>query len=222
VERSNGLHRPLALAAIYSGFQGLVGARRARRWLAAQSLRLAPGARIVDVGCGTADVLEFVPAGVAYAGFDPNRLYVERAERRYGARPDTVFLHGTSTVASDDDRFRNADVVLCVGVLHHLDDRQADGLLSFCRHALAPAGRFQGLEPAWLPTQSRLSRFVMSLDRGLAIRDLDGWRRLVANAFAVSQVTPVTHLIRIPYTYAFLDGSESCDQRPALLASPTP
>jgi SAM-dependent methyltransferase len=212
VERTNGLHRLLTLGALYSRFQRVIGARRARRWLAARSLRLAPGARIIDVGCGTAEILEFIPAGVAYAGFDPNRFYVERAAKRYGTRPDTVFLHGTSTLAARDARFRNADVVLCFGVLHHLDDRQAVNLLMFCRDALAPAGRFQGLEPAWLPAQGRLSRWVMSLDRGLAIRDLDGWRRLLDNAFAVSQATPVTDLIRIPYTYAFLDGAASRDR----------
>ena len=148
MERADGLRRLLTLAPLYAGFQNAVGARRARRWFAARALQLQPGARVIDVGCGTADILELLPQGVGYAGFDPNPAYIARASRTYAARPDTVFLHGTAAEASTDPRFGNASVVICLGVMHHLDEDQATDLLAFCRRALASHGRLRAIEPA--------------------------------------------------------------------------
>ena len=78
--------------------------------------------------------------------------------------------------------------------------------MCFCRGALAAGGRFQALEPGWLPTQSRLSRWVMSLDRGVGIRTLSEWLLVVQSAFTICTVPRKTGLIRLPYTHVFVEG----------------
>ena len=206
MERADGLRRLLSLAPFYAGFQNAVGARRAREWFAARALQLPDGARVIDIGCGTADIVDLVPRGVAYAGFDPNAAYVERAARTYAGRPDTVFLHGTAEDAARDARFTGAALVMCLGVLHHLDDQEAAAVLAFARGALRPDGRLRAIEPAWLPAQGRLSKWIMSLDRGIGIRSAAEWHRLVSRAFPGCQTTPMTGLIRLPYTHVYVDA----------------
>lgn len=206
MERADGLRRLLSLAPLYAGFQNAVGAGRARAWFAARALQLSPGARVIDMGCGTADIVELVPTGVGYAGFDPNAAYVERASRRYAGRPDTVFLQGTAADAARDPRFTGATLVMCLGVLHHLDDEEAGAALAFARDALRPGGRLRLIEPAWLPAQGPVSRWIMSLDRGIGIRSASEWHRLVAQTFPGCQTTPMTGLIRLPYTHVYVDA----------------
>jgi SAM-dependent methyltransferase len=209
VERADGLRRLLTLAPLYAGFQNAVGARRAREWFAARALRLAPGARVIDVGCGTADIIDLLPEGVGYAGFDPNPAYIARASRTYAARPNTSFLHGTAAEAARDPRFTDATVVICLGVMHHLDETQARELLKFAKRALTPEGRLRAIEPAWLPEQGSVSRWIMSLDRGIGIRSAADWHRLVEGTFPACQTTPMTGLIRLPYTHVYIDAGRS-------------
>ena len=44
------------------------------------------GAAILDVGCGTAQILRYLPEGIEYLGFDQNARYLECARNRFTAR----------------------------------------------------------------------------------------------------------------------------------------
>ena len=46
-------------------------------------LRPSIGDRILDIGCGPADLLSYLPQ-VEYIGFDANSKYISDAKRRYG------------------------------------------------------------------------------------------------------------------------------------------
>jgi len=43
------------------------------------------GDKILDIGCGTADILEYLP-NVEYLGFDMNNRYIQFALQKYGNR----------------------------------------------------------------------------------------------------------------------------------------
>ncbi|HMP52580.1 MAG TPA: hypothetical protein PKD05_13595, partial [Candidatus Melainabacteria bacterium] len=46
-----------------------------------------PGCKILDIGCGPADILEYLPDDIGeYSGFDLNQEYVNFASRRWGDR----------------------------------------------------------------------------------------------------------------------------------------
>ena len=82
----SGARHLLASPTAYDLFQTLVGARRARlRWIR-DYLKPFPGSRILDIGCGTAEVLALLPEGVDYTGFDSSPAYIDAARRRYGDR----------------------------------------------------------------------------------------------------------------------------------------
>ena len=81
-QRTTGLRRVLSSAAVYQGLQDLLGGRRFQHRLVAEFVRPPAGARLLDIGCGTAALLEHVPASVAYHGFDLSARYVAAARRR--------------------------------------------------------------------------------------------------------------------------------------------
>jgi hypothetical protein len=90
-------------------------------------------------------------------------------------------------------------------VLHHLADADARELLTVARELLRPGGIFRGVEPCFLAHQARVSRWIMGLDRGIAIRTDEQWQVLLAQVQQDSRSRIVTGLIRIPYVHILLE-----------------
>jgi SAM-dependent methyltransferase len=91
-----------------------------------EKLDLAPGARVLDVGCGKAEML--VRAVERYAakgvGIDPNRSFIEAARRN-----SRVVLHA-ATVQEIELEPGSFDAALCIGSTHAFGGyRQALGAL---------------------------------------------------------------------------------------------
>ena len=81
----NGVRRVLSAPSIYRFTQWAVGAGKLRNALVEEIIRIEPGLRIVDIGCGPADILEYLP-GVDYVGFDHSESYIASARSRFGER----------------------------------------------------------------------------------------------------------------------------------------
>ena len=105
----------------------------------------------------------------------------------------------------DDSRFRDADVVIGLGILHHLGDKEAEHCLRFAHRALKQGGRFVCFEACWVPDQGFLSRFIMSKDPGQNIRTEQMYRQLVGDVFKNVNAWVDTKPLRIPYVMIFLE-----------------
>ena len=189
--------------ALYRLFGSSVGRTRQWRIFARDYVRARPGERILDVGCGPADVLADLPDGIDYVGFDQSARYVDAARRRYGARG--AFFVGTVDHAIVD-RLGPAsfDVVIAHGLLHHLDDRQAREFFALARTALRPGGRLVTADGCFVPGQSPIARLLLALDRGRYVRSPAAYVALASTAFP----PPETHVRHdsayVPYTTVYL------------------
>jgi len=127
----------LAHPRFYSLFRRLVGRDTARTVYAREHLRVEPGQRVLDIGCGPGDILAYLPA-VHYEGYDISPEYIARARERFGER-------GAFHCRAVDDSLPvpagGFDVVIAHGLLHHLDDDEARSLFRVARRALKPGGR---------------------------------------------------------------------------------
>jgi len=74
----------LSLPAGYQLFQRMVGMESSQRTYLAEHAQPAPGEKILDIGCGPADVLERLPK-VNYTGFDISAEYILAAKQRLKA-----------------------------------------------------------------------------------------------------------------------------------------
>jgi len=207
VQDDSGIRRVLASGGIYDAVQAIAGANRARRWLAERYWRVSARMNIVDIGCGTGDVLEYLPATVRYAGFDVSDEYIAHARSRYGGRG--AFFVGTAGdfLIARPNEMTSADLVLCNGLLHHLDDAESQEVLTLAKRILAPDGRLVCFEPTFVANHPRVSRWLMSQDRGKNVRTDAEWRVLAESVFENVQTEIVVGLYRIPYMHIVIECS---------------
>lgn len=102
----------------------------------ASMLGICCGDRVLDVGCGPADILEYLPQGIDYTGFDISERYIAAAKRRYGERGKFSIMPVSQAVGQD----AVYDSVIAIGVLHHLTDDDADALFALAANVLRPGG----------------------------------------------------------------------------------
>jgi ubiquinone/menaquinone biosynthesis C-methylase UbiE len=205
MQDDSGPLRALSTGWIYSLFQNVAGARRARQWLADNVWKCSGAEKVVDLGCGTGDVLEHLPSNVRYVGIDISEDYVELARRRFGDRG--VFLVGTARtfLERDDSELMNADLMVCNGVLHHLDDEEVLDVLRLAAKILRPEGRLTCFEPTYVSHQSRFSRWIMSRDRGKNIRSEAEWNAIAETVFPGCSTRVVTGMLRLPYIHIVIE-----------------
>jgi SAM-dependent methyltransferase len=188
---------------LYSLFRRLVGRDSARAVYAREHLRLEAGERVLDLGCGPGDILQYLPA-VHYVGYDINPRYIERARRRFAGRGE---FH-CGAVHEGLESGGGYDVVIAHGILHHLDDRAAGALFRVARRALRAGGRLVTFDGCFEPAQSAAARFFLSIDRGRHVRTPEGYERLARAEFDEVRTFVRRDLIRIPYTHLIME----CDK----------
>jgi len=167
MQSDSGLLGWLKVPSIYNIFSAAVGGNVLRRSLIQNHVRPKPGDKVIDIGCGSAEVLRYLP-DVDYIGIDINAEYIAFARRTYGDK--ATFLVGDTQSFRGDPRFKDANLAMAFGLLHHLDDEEAMQCLQFAYDALQTKGRFICHEACWIPNQGALSKYVMSMDRGRIIR----------------------------------------------------
>ncbi len=202
MERNSGLQRWLNAPFLYNLFQDAIGGKAARRKFIQKHVRAKAGDKIIDLGCGPAQILAWLPE-VEYLGLDVNPAYIASAKRVHNGKG--TFVVGDTKSLWDDSRFSDADIVIGLGILHHLGDEDAAHCIQFAHRALKPAGRFVCLDACWIPKQGFLSKYIMSRDRGQNVRTEQAYRQLAAKVFKKVDAWVDTKSIRIPYITVVLE-----------------
>jgi SAM-dependent methyltransferase len=202
MEKSLPLKNILQISHVYRYFTELIGGMKVRKFWIEKYVRPWEGARLLDIGCGPADILEFLP-NVQYVGFDMNPRYISAAQKRWGFRG--TFVHQSVESISSMDTFVNFDLVTAFGVLHHLDDQQALGLISLAYRVLKSGGKFITLDGCFRDSISTMARFLLKHDRGRFIRRESEYLELVYKKFDCLKVSYDIGPLRVPYSAVVLE-----------------
>ena len=189
----------LRLPVAYQLFRQLIGGDLKR--YVAEYVKPRTGDKVLDIGCGPGDMLGALP-DVDYLGLDISPEYIDAARRRFGTAGR--FLCADIGAASIGEERGQFDIVLATGVLHHLDDERAILLFELARLALKPGGRLITYDGCYVPEQSRLTRWVLSKDRGKFVRTVEEYFRIASTCFSTVELHVRHDLLRIPYTHLIM------------------
>lgn len=205
-ERTHGLHRLVTFSGLYLTIQRLLAGPNAHQRVADFVFGGLQGKSVLEIGCGPGTWYPYLGATANYVGIDWNANHIDAANRQY-ASPTARF------VCADlgDPQFRDSigpfDVVIGMGILHHLDDPVVDGVAANLATLLGPQGRYIGVEPVLHDRQNPVARFLKAIDSGKNIRRETGYRSLLSSHFDHVDTRIRTDMMRVPYSHCFLSAS---------------
>ncbi len=202
---TSGIRGILSNAAIYELWSRMVGGERERSIFIRNHVRPEANARVLDLGCGTGELLNHLPSDVRYLGIDISSEYIARAEERLGERGE--FCIGDATVINS--WLGEFDLVIAFGVLHHLDDKEVRALFRNSASALTSSGRIVTVDPVFTSNQSYARRALMARDRGRHVRTREAYVALANFNFMSVQSYVYHDLLRIPYSHCILEAQDN-------------
>ena len=201
-EDNSGWRRVLQNPSTYEALQALMGSSQTRRQFIERYIRPVRNDRILDIGCGPAELLRYM-TDVHYVGFDPNPIYIARAKTVFGSRGT---FYAKAFTEEDVDSFRPFDIAILSAVLHHLDDEEARSLFMLLRRAVRPGGRVVTIDNVFIDNQNKIAKFIISRDRGRNVRTAEGYQSLAEGVFDILD-TQILHKNFPPYTYFIMTAS---------------
>lgn len=203
-ERITGLYRAIRLPAVYKGLMSALGADNAIRRYVSEVLEPAAGIKMLDVGCGPANVLAYLPE-LDYTGIDHNDNHIAFARQRYGSRGR--FIVGSADQLEQDGE--SFDLINVSAILHHLDDDQAKAMFKSLKPLLKDGGRITTIDNVWLPGQRAVVKLINNLDSGMNIRTPEGYLGLMSGLGYDIQHRIFHDLLRVPYDHFVMVGRSS-------------
>jgi SAM-dependent methyltransferase len=153
---------------------------------------------LLDIGCGTADILDHLDPAVRYFGYDMSSAYIGYATSKYQHRQATFECARVNLMSVKE--LPKMDVVVATGLIHHLDVDEVGALLEIARAALKPSGRFISIDPCYSAGQSRVAKWLIDKDRGEFVRDQLEYKQLGERVFPNIE-SVVLQRSWVPYTH---------------------
>ena len=181
----------------YKVIQKLFGSEGFRKTFSEEYLKLNKNDYLLDLGCGTGDILRFLPK-INYTGIDSSLEYVRHAQINYSDSAKFI----CQTFDSNSTLKGCYDCVIAVGLIHHLDDATSQKLISNSFNVLKKGGRLITIDNITYKGQSKLAQWIIKNDRGEYIRNLRSYTSL----FSVESFDEISFdiredLIMMPYTH---------------------
>jgi len=186
-------------AYLFNLLETVSGVGSARKKFVNDFIKPFDGAYILDIGCGTGAIIDFLPDNVNYVGFDLSSKYINYAKNKY--KKQGKFYCENINDNIEHLQINTFDFVISVGVIHHLNNDEALELFNKAKKYLKPGGKLMTMDPVYVKDQHKFSRFMMDNDRGDYIRDLSGYNELFAKRFDKTDNFIVNDMLIYPYSH---------------------
>ena len=196
-QRISGAYRLITLPSIHKALMFSLGADRAITRYVNDVLQPAPGIKMLDVGCGPANILPYLPS-LDYTGIDLNAKHIDYAQRLYGNRGRFIVGNAAVDLKQEEEQF---DLINVSALLHHITDDEAISLFATLAKLIKPSGRIVTIDNVWLPRQRMAVRLANHLDSGTNIRTPEGYLRLLNGTGLDVHSLIWNDMLRIPYDH---------------------
>jgi len=194
----SGVRKILELPAIYNFFGKITGGQKRRSNQVKKHFNLKPGSKVLDIGCGSGALLNYLPDGIEYHGFDMQKEYIEYARKKFGSRGNFYLQRVGEELKPDWEG--TFDAINADGILHHLSDEDCKKLFETALYYLKEGGYMITIDTLKHKDQSKLERWLVSQDRGQNVKFPEGFVNLVKPYFKKVETEILSGFLIIPYS----------------------
>lgn len=193
------IHKTAGNPYLYSGLRKLMRGNKYRSSFVANldSLGIEPE-KVLDLGCGPGQMANFFP-NAYYLGIDNNSNYINYAQKH--SKNNIDFKVGDIT-RLDMDQFGEFDLVIAMGVLHHLSGAEAHSMLRNAKETLSDIGFIATTDCVRRTDNYRSANWMIDRDRGEFVRYAEEYENLINQHFANVISFDLTGTLTVPLTRA--------------------
>jgi SAM-dependent methyltransferase len=186
-------------AKLYETFQFAVAKKSTHRIIRDEIIQPAGVSEVLDFGCGIGYHSKlFTDAN--YLGIEPLASCIKMANASYSGS-NVEFRLGDHSLLKTL-KSESFDLVVAICVLHHIDDEILENFSKEAYRVLNIGGRLTTFDPVFHGEQSKISKWVVSQDRGEWVRTEQHYLDLIKKSFPGRIESCIySKLLRIPYDH---------------------
>ena len=137
-QRSSVLYNLINNPFVYRLIQKLMSGTSFRKKIVQKNIKNKKF-KILDIGCGPAEILDYIPE-CEYYGYDIDKRAINFARKKYSNNNHHFFCKKFNE--SELFRLPKFDFIILFGILHHLDNKEAKTILNLCKKKMKKTSNF--------------------------------------------------------------------------------
>ena len=195
---NTGVRKILESPFVFNAFNSIIGVKSYMRKFCNKHYNSDKEMKMLDIGCGTCDILNYLNSNIDYYGFDFEESYINQAKQKFGSRGS--FYHERVGQDLREDWLGSFDLINAHGLLHHLSDKDSDMLFTTAFKYLKKGGKFVTADTTYHDSQGAFTRWLVSKDRGQNIRKPNQYLKIASNQFKIVDSYVMDDYLNIPYS----------------------
>ena len=195
-QRTSKIYNLINSPWFYIFFQKIMSGTSFRKKIIIKNIKNSK-VKVLDIGCGPAEVLNYIPNSVYY-GYDIDQRSINYAKKKYKDKNHHFFCKKFRK--SEIKKLPKIDYVILFGIVHHLNDEEVKNLFELCKKVMKKNAVLLTEDPILIKNQNPIARFLIKNDRGMNIREKSNYLKLVS-AYFKNIRAKITHQFFVPYTW---------------------
>ena len=195
-QRKNQIYNFINNPLIYKIIQGVMSGTSFRNSIIKKNIT-KNNLKILDIGCGPAQILEHIPQ-CDYYGYDIDRRSIQYAKKKYYQK--NYHFYCKKFNKTELKKLPKFDFIIFFGILHHLSNKEVYEILKLCKKIMKKNSKLLTEDPILIENQNVIAKFLIKKDRGLNVRNKQEYINLLKKHFKKIK-NKVTHQYFIPYTW---------------------
>ena len=195
-QRKNQIYNFINNPLIYKIIQGVMSGTSFRNSIIKKNITKS-NLKILDIGCGPAQIIEHLPQ-CDYYGYDIDQRSIQYAKKKYYQK--NFHFYCKKFNKTELKKLPKFDFIIFFGILHHLSNKEVYEILKLCKKIMKKNSKLLTEDPIFLENQNPIAKFLIKKDRGLNVRKKREYLALLKNHFKKIK-NKVTHQYFIPYTW---------------------